>query len=134
MLLRNASTSSNESSTQVAGFAYEKLVHADVVDVSEPLALETLDVKRVSINRDVDGPVGVRYEGDTTVFPILEERLVTRKQLVLVEEIRVTKISRVDRATQPITLRREEVIIERQDPVSGEWSAVSSDSHTPTCS
>jgi uncharacterized protein (TIGR02271 family) len=104
-----------------------KVVHADVVDVAEPLALETLDVKRVSINREVEGPVGIRYEGDVTVFPILEERLVTRKQLILVEEVHVTKISRVDRASQQVTLRREEIIIERQDPASGEWSIVGSD-------
>ena len=111
-----------------------KVVHANVVDVVEPLSLDTLDVQRVSINREVDGPVGIRYDGDTTVFSILEERLVIRKQLVLVEEIHVTKISRVDRTTQPITLRREEIIIERQDPASGEWSIVGADTLNQTSS
>ena len=115
------------------GVRLRKVVHRDAVDVAEPLILETLNVKRVSINRDVDGPIGVRYEGDTTVFSILEERLVTRRQLVLVEEIHVTKTARVDRTIQPITLRREEVIIERQDPASGKWSVIgAADAPTPS--
>ena len=115
------------------GVRLRKVVHADVVDVAEPLALETLDVKRVSINREVEGPVAIRYEGNVTVFPILEERLVTRKQIVLVEEVHLTKISRVDRTSQQVTLRREEIISERQDPASGEWSIVGADT-TPTSS
>ena len=111
-----------------------KVVHADAVDVAEPLTLESLDVKRVTINREVEGPVAIRYEGDVTIFPILEERLVTRKQLVLLEEVHVTKVSQVDRGSQQITLRREEMIIERQDPASGEWSIAGADTFKPTSS
>ena len=116
------------------GVRLRKVVHADAVDVAEPLTLESLDVKRVTINREVEGPVAIRYEGDVTIFPILEERLVTRKQLVLLEEVHVTKVSQVDRGSQQITLRREEMIIERQDPASGEWSIVGADTFKPTSS
>lgn len=115
------------------GVRLRKLVHRDAVNVSEPLLLETLQVKRVSIGREVEGPVAIRYEGDVTVFPVLEERLITRKQLILVEEIHVTKLSQTDRSSQRVTLRREEIIAERQDPTSGEWSALTTaDGGTPS--
>jgi len=106
------------------GVRLRKLVHEDAVDVMEPLALETLEVKRVSIDREIDAPVAVRYEGDVTIFPIVEERLITRKQWVLVEEIHVSKVRRVERSTHQVTLRREEVVAERQDATSGEWSLI----------
>ncbi len=106
------------------GIRLRKIVHAQTVDVTEPLSLESLSVKRITLNRDVDAPVAIRYEGEVTIFPVVEERLITRKQLVLVEEIHVSKVQQTDRSTQQVTLRREEVIAERQDPVSGEWSVI----------
>ena len=116
------------------GIRLRKVVHEDAVDVTEPLALETLDVKRISINREVEGPISIRYEGDVTVLPILEERLVTRKQLVLVEEVHVTKVRQVDRSSQHLTLRREEIIVERQDPATGAWSIVGPGGDAPRSS
>lgn len=104
------------------GVRIRKIVHRNPIVVAEPLALETLEVKRVSIAREIDAAASIRYEGDVTIFPIVEERLITRKQLVLVEEVHVRKVSRTDRTAQQITLRREELIVERQDPLSGEWS------------
>ena len=114
-----------------SGVRLRKVVHRDLVDVVEPLALENLEVRRVSVNREVEGPIGIRYVGDTTVFSILEERLVIRKQLVLVEEIHVTKVSQTDRTSSQVSLRREEIIIERQDSASGMWSVVDADPLEP---
>lgn len=48
------------------------------------------------------------------IIPIYEERLVVQKQLFLKEELHVTRQETVDRhAQQTVTLRREEVAIER---------------------
>jgi uncharacterized protein (TIGR02271 family) len=107
------------------GVRIRKVVHEEAITVEEPLAIDTLEVKRVSVNRDVESPVPIRYEGDITILPVVEERLITRKQLVLLEEIHVSKVRRVERSSREITLRREEVIIERQDPTSGEWKPFS---------
>jgi uncharacterized protein (TIGR02271 family) len=101
-----------------------KLVHEEVVTVDEPLTTEVTEVERVAVGRPLDEPVAVRYEGDVMIVPVVEERLVTRKQLVLVEEIRVTTRRLPRSAPSQATLRREEIIVERLDPDSGEWRRV----------
>ena len=103
-----------------------KLVHEEVVTVDEPLITEVTEVERVAVGRPVDEAVAVRYEGDVMIVPVVEERLVTRKELVLVEEIRVTTRKLPRSLPSQTTLRREEIIVERLDPDSGEWRQVDS--------
>ncbi len=98
-----------------------KRVHEEHVVVDEPLTADAVDVERIAVNREVQGPVAIRYEGDVMIVPVVEERVVTRKQLVLVEEIRITRRTFEQRAPQTVSLRREEIIAERMDPASGEW-------------
>jgi len=69
------------------------------------------------VNRTVDGPVSVRYEGDTLIIPLLEEVVVVQKQLRLKEEVHVIKKQTERRQPEQVTLRREAVIVEPQ-PVS----------------
>ncbi|CAA9581427.1 MAG: hypothetical protein AVDCRST_MAG86-2824 [uncultured Truepera sp.] len=87
------------------------LEREETVDV--PLMQEVVEVERTSINRLVDEPTAVRYEGDTTVIPLFKEVLVVTKQLMLVEEVRVTKRRSEHRQPQQVMLRREEVTVER---------------------
>lgn len=101
-----------------------KIVHKDVVTIDEPLTVETTDVERVAIDRPIDAEMAVRYEGDVMIVPVIEERVVTLKQLVLVEEIHITRRTTVKSEPREVMLRREELIAERLDPVSGEWQAV----------
>ena len=76
----------------------------------------------VPIGREVDGPVSIRYEGGATIIPVVEERLIIRRQPVLVEEIHISRESFVQRVPQSVTVRREEeVIIERQAPGESDW-------------
>jgi hypothetical protein len=42
---------------------------------------EVTEVERIVVGRPVDAEVPVRYEGDVVIHPVVEERLVTRKQL-----------------------------------------------------
>lgn len=56
----------------------------------------------------------VRYEGDTMIIPLYEEVLVVSKQLVLVEEVRIRTQRSERHEPQPVTLRREEVSVERR--------------------
>jgi uncharacterized protein (TIGR02271 family) len=81
--------------------------------IDEPLVQEHVEIERVAIDRPLDAPVGVRYEGDTMIIPILEERLVVEKRLVLKEEVRVTRRRAEVRAPQRVTLRRELADVER---------------------
>ena len=98
-----------------------KLVHEEAVEIDEPLQDEWFDAERVAVGRVVSGPVGIRHEGDVMIVPVVEERLVVRKELVLVEEIRITRRREVRHAREKVTLRRERVVIERFDSATQEW-------------
>ncbi|WP_427912615.1 YsnF/AvaK domain-containing protein [Ramlibacter sp. MMS24-I3-19] len=91
-------------------------------DVRVPVATEVVDIQRVPVGRVVEEAPAVRHEGNVIVVPVVEERLVTRKELVLVEEIRLTRRREMTEAdVEPVLLRRERVVAERFDPETGEW-------------
>ena len=74
-----------------------------------PVAHEEVTVERVAINRPIDKVPSPRQEGDTLVYPVVEEVLVTEKRLVLREEVRVTKRRVIEEVAIQDTLRREVV-------------------------
>jgi uncharacterized protein (TIGR02271 family) len=91
-----------------------KSVEAREVVVDDPLKRESVRVEHVPINQVVTGAVPqVREEGDVTVIPILEERVVTRTELVLVEEVRIHRDHSEYHDPQRVTLRKEAVAVER---------------------
>ena len=57
--------------------------------IDEMLATEHADIERVSIGRIVESMPEVRYEGDTTIIPVVEEVVVVERRLLLKEEVRV---------------------------------------------
>ena len=95
-----------------------KSVREHQVVISEPLTSETVHVERVPMDVIVDGPLPIRTEGDVTVIPVVEEVLVTTKQLRLVEEVRITRVRSTNVHHQNVTLRAEDVDVERHAPVS----------------
>lgn len=107
-----------------------KLVHEDLVTVNTPLTGEISKINRIKFDTVVTGPVPIRHEGDVMIVSIMEERLVTYTELVLVEEIHITRRSTQHSATQEVKIRREEVVIERLDLSSGEWRIVKDDPST----
>ena len=113
-------------------------VHRDIVDTGHTLRLrkqvdqfngafdehllrDHVEVERHPIGRVVEAVPPVRNEGDVIIVSVVEERLVTRKELVLVEEIRLTVRQEATRAQGEIPLRRERVVIERLDPATNQW-------------
>jgi stress response protein YsnF len=91
------------------------------VPFDEQLAREHIEVERHPIGRVVEEVPPVRNEGDVIVVSVVEERLVTSKELVLVEEIRLTLHREATRVQGEIPLRRERVVIERLDPATNQW-------------
>ena len=83
------------------------------VVVDEPTAEDRVTVERVAINQPIDKPVRPRVEGDTTIIPVMKEVLLVRKQLMLIEEVRLTKTCIEVRQPQTVVLRTEEARIER---------------------
>jgi uncharacterized protein (TIGR02271 family) len=92
-----------------------KTVQAREVLVDEPLLREEVIIERVPVNRVVEGPIPVRYEGDTMILSLLEEVLVVETRLLLTEELHLTKRRTETHQPACVTLRREEVTIERVD-------------------
>ncbi len=90
-----------------------KQVTEEIQTVDLPTIKEEVVVDRVAIYQYVDTPPAVRYEGDTTIFPVLREVLVTEKKLLLVEEVRVTRHRTTEQNVQEFTLRKEEITVER---------------------
>lgn len=93
------------------GVRIVKVVHERQELVDEPLLQEKLAVKRVPINRLVNGPVPIRYQGNTMIVSLLEETLVVEKRLMLKEELHISKDQVEVRRPQPVTLRSEEALI-----------------------
>jgi len=86
----------------------------EVVDV--PTVTEDVDVVRVPINRPVDAAPQVRTEGDTTIISVVAEEIVVQKRLVLREEIHLKRKRTESHNPQSVTLRSEDVKVERVGP------------------
>jgi len=74
---------------------------------------QRVEVERVPIGRVVTEAPPVREEGDTTIFPVLEEVVVFETRLVLKEELRVRRVSTSKDVAQTVTLRRQVADVER---------------------
>jgi uncharacterized protein (TIGR02271 family) len=88
-------------------------VQAREVLVDEPLLREEVAIERVPVNRVVEGPIPVRYEGDTMILSLLEEVLVVETRLLLTEELRITTRRTETHTPARVMLRHEDVTIER---------------------
>lgn len=76
-------------------------------------------IDRVPMGMFVADAPTIRQEGNVTVIPVFEERLVTEKRLFLTEELRV-RIDQTEQATrETVNLRREHAEVEYvNDPVN----------------
>ena len=77
------------------------------------LRQEDVTVERVPVGRPVETAPSVREEDGVLIVPVVEERLVVTTELVLKEEIRITKKSHTEMVREPVRLRTERVEIER---------------------
>lgn len=89
-------------------------VREETEEIDEPLETVEVVVERVPIGRWIDTPIGERQEGDTTVFPVIEEVPVVVKRFRLVEEVRVTRKRTIHHHHDRVSLRRTEIEVERE--------------------
>lgn len=97
------------------GVRVHKLVHEHEEVVDMPLIRDHVDIRRVLVGRDVDGPMPIRREGETIIIPVVEEVLVVEKRLRLKEELHLTRKTTREHFEEKVTLQREEAIVERVD-------------------
>lgn len=90
-----------------------KTVHEHDSSFEVPLYQEQVHITRVPMERVVDGPIPVRYEGDTVIISRVEEVPVIEKRLVLKEEIHIRRQRLETQQVQHVTLRREDVRVDR---------------------
>jgi uncharacterized protein (TIGR02271 family) len=81
--------------------------------VDEPLLRSDARIERVDLNRYVARQPAVRREGDTVIFPVVEEVLHVEKRLLLKAELRVTRFSTSVRKPRRVQLRSTEPIVKR---------------------
>ncbi|WBY17074.1 YsnF/AvaK domain-containing protein [Erythrobacteraceae bacterium WH01K] len=94
-------------------------VRTDVVEeevpIRETLTKKTVDVRRIPKNVVITEMPETRDEGGVTIVPVVEERLVVTKQLVLVEEIHLQRSTTAREVEQTATVRKTIVDIDRRD-------------------
>ena len=98
-----------------------KLVHEESAPVRSEGFRELVETTRVPVNRVVEATESSKTVDDLLVIPVYEERFI--KQLVLVEEIHVRRRRESFEHNASVVLRREEVVVERLDPATGQWVA-----------
>lgn len=96
------------------------LVSTQTEAVQTSLAVELanveVEVTRVPMNRKVDAMPEVLVEGDLTIVPVVEERIVVTRELYLVEEVHIRRTEHLETTEVPITTRRQTVSVQRLSP------------------
>lgn len=100
-----------------AGVRIHKTVAERQHVIDEALFDDELSVERIPRNEIIPDAVmpETRYEGSTLIVPVLEEVLVVQKKLRLKEEVRITRLRRETHAPQTVTVRSEQINVERFD-------------------
>ena len=99
-----------------------KTVHEREELIDEPFFREEVIVERVAINRFVEEPIPIRYEGDTIIVSLLEEVPIIEKRLMLKEELRITRRPVEGHNPLSVIVRSEEATVERIGPQNRENS------------
>jgi len=98
-----------------------KFTDEETVQVHETLASDFVDAERVEVGRVVSEMPVVRHEGTVMIVPIVEERLVVRKELFLVAQLHVTRRRELRQITEAVQLQHQRVRVRRFDPATGQW-------------
>lgn len=84
--------------------------------VDVPLLQERAEIKRVAVNKYVERVPKPRTEGDTLIIPLVKEVLVLEKRLLLTEEIHISRQRETTHHRESVTLKSEEIDIDRDRP------------------
>lgn len=81
-----------------------------------PVMQEHWEATRVPVDTEVAAHSDVRYDGETAIYPVFEERVITRKALFLVEELHVRKIVETTKQVVEASLMHEVLTVEPVAP------------------
>ncbi|WP_405401902.1 YsnF/AvaK domain-containing protein [Paracoccus sp. Ld10] len=79
-----------------------------------PVELQSVDVDvvRIPVERVIDATPDIRVEGDVTIIPVIEERMVMTRQLFLREEIHIRQTVYRETHDVPVSVRRQRAQID----------------------
>ena len=85
------------------------------VCVEADLAHDQVVVERVPVGRVVDATPPIRYEGDVTILPVMEEIVVIERRLVLKEEVHFRRVQTMRHHCENVSVREQTVRVTRTD-------------------
>lgn len=102
------------STRQVVSGKVRVSTQTESVDQTLSLDLSSTEVEvvRVPIDRRIDTMPEVVTEGDLTIVPVVEERLVVTRELYLLEEVHIRHVHRQETRDVPVTTRHQTVHID----------------------
>jgi stress response protein YsnF len=83
--------------------------------IEQQLRTSHAEVKRVKMNRVVNGPQPARHEGNTLIIPVVSEVIRVQKEWVVTEEIHIMQREDVETVQQTVPVNYERAEIERVD-------------------
>ena len=89
-------------------------IESRIEHLTEALMREDVFIERVPIGVEITVMPPVRTEDDVVVIPVVEEKVVVSKRLVLTEELRVHRRQVREVAQLPISLRSTAVTVQRK--------------------
>ncbi len=102
----------NKKSVEKGKVRIVKKVETEEEKVKVDVKSEEVNVERVAVNEYADEAPSIRYEGDTTIIPVVKEVAVVQKKILVVEEIRITKKILVTEEERTVPLKKEKVTVE----------------------
>ncbi|HEX4769898.1 MAG TPA: DUF2382 domain-containing protein [Bryobacteraceae bacterium] len=97
------------------GVRVTKRVESHDEIIEQELRKSRVEVKRVKMDRVVDGPQPTKRVGKTLIIPVVSEVLHVEKQWVVTEEIHVTEIEEREAVQNKVSVNNETAKIERFD-------------------
>ena len=64
----------------------------------------------MQIDREVDTAPEIRTDGEVTIIPVVEERIVVKRRVILKEEIHVSRRRSAETVQIPVSLRRQQAV------------------------
>jgi stress response protein YsnF len=100
---------------ETGGVRVTKRVEGHDEVLEQELHRGRVEVKRVKMNRVVDGPQPVQRSGSTVIVPVVSEVLHVERQWVVTEEIHISQIEERETVQQKVTVSEERASVERLD-------------------
>jgi uncharacterized protein (TIGR02271 family) len=105
----------SKTTVETGRVRYRRQTEEHLETVSVPLADVRWEVEHVPVGQVVEAQPEIRQVGDTIVFPLVEERLVVKRELWLREEVHVHKVKSVVEKSAEFPVKRDVLVEERSE-------------------